>query len=61
MIPAALAPTIGLAGGAAARRPQGRRPPPPADRRGPELLLHGLGQWDKDPRLSLGTVYRFGR
>ena len=25
------------------------------------LLLHGLGQWDADPRLSLGAVYRFGR
>ena len=26
-----------------------------------EELLHGLGQWDTDPRLSLGAVYRFGR
>ncbi len=25
------------------------------------LMLHGLGQWDTDPRLSLGAVYRFGR
>jgi len=25
------------------------------------LLLHGLGQWDTDPRLSAGAVYRFGR
>jgi Outer membrane protein beta-barrel domain len=25
------------------------------------LVLHGLGQWDIDPRLSLGAVYRFGR
>jgi len=25
------------------------------------LLLHGLGQWDADPRLSAGAVYRFGR
>jgi opacity protein-like surface antigen len=24
-------------------------------------LLHGEGTWDKDPRLSLGAVYRFGR
>ena len=25
------------------------------------LLLHSAGTWDRDPRLSLGVVYRFGR